>query len=340
MKKILTGILLVAAIFSLAACGKNTATPKTETNVPDESILSENMESEEKQEYSEGQRTLIVYYSYSGVTESVAQKLRDKTSGDLFELRPVKPYPDDVYETSDRAEEERQSGNLPELEGELPDITDYDTILVGGPVWSETLAPPVMSYLLQTDFAGKTVAPFWTYNNNEGGYEDDMRDQIQNGEVSECMGLSYVSQYSEEELEQVLDEWLRKIGLLNETSGGEMETSILIKMGEIEITAVLNGSEAAKEFQSMLPVTVSMTRMGEHEYYGALERPLTHTDNLQTGYTVGDLAFWTPGDLFALYFDEPDEAPEGLMILGKITTDLSVFENLGSSEEVQILLAE
>ena len=52
----------------------------------------------------------------------------------------------------------------------------------------------------------------------------------------------------------------------------------------------------------MLPVTLSMTRMGEHEYYGALEQALTHTEDLQTGYAVGDLAFWTPGDLLAFYF--------------------------------------
>lgn len=116
---------------------------------------------------------------------------------------------------------------------------------------------------------------------------------------------------------------------------------ILLVAAIFSLAACGKNTAASKaEAQSMLPVTISMTRMGEHEYYEALERPLTHTDNLQTGYTVEDLAFWTPGDLFALYFDEPDEAPEGLMILGKITTDLSVFENLGGSEEVQILLAE
>lgn len=80
-------------------------------------------------------------------------------------------------------------------------------------------------------------------------------------------------------------------------------------------------SEAAREFAAMLPIMVSTTRMGEHEYYGSLQIPLTHTDTLQTGYKVGDLAFWTPGDLFAVYFDEPEEAPERLVILGHITSD-------------------
>jgi len=57
---------------------------------------------------------------------------------------------------------------------------------------------------------------------------------------------------------------------------------------------------------------------------------------VQTGYAIGDLAFWTPGDLFAVYFDEPDDDPEGLMILGHIISDMSVFDNLGGSVEMQI----
>jgi hypothetical protein len=60
-----------------------------------------------------------------------------------------------------------------------------------------------------------------------------------------------------------------------------------------------------------------------------LKNPLNVEENLQVGYEVGDLAFWTPGDLFAVYFDEPEKAPSGLMILGKITSDLSVFDDEG-----------
>lgn len=57
---------------------------------------------------------------------------------------------------------------------------------------------------------------------------------------------------------------------------------------------------------------------------------------MQTGYTVGDLAFWTPGDLFAVYFDEPDDDPEGLMILGHIISDMSVFDDMAGFVEMHI----
>ncbi len=360
MKKILGTILFIVMMVSLTACAGSSTAPSEEERLSVERAASETAEPEsqepeiseaepesQEQEISEavpevlrGKRTLIVYFSYSGVTRGVAERLREKTGGDLFELIPVEPYSEDMYEASDRAEKERESGNLPELTEEFPDLSGYDVILVGGPVWSETLAPPVMTYLQSTDFTGKTVAPFWTYNNNQGDYEGDVRSQIQNGETGECLGLSYVSRYSEEELNQALDNWLQTIGLSDEGLAGREEARIVIRMGDTEIEAVLNGSEAAKEFQSMLPVTLSMTRMGEHEYYGALEQALTHTEDLQTGYAVGDLAFWTPGDLLAFYFDEPEKAPEGLMILGNITTDLAVFEQMAGSVEAEISLAE
>lgn len=360
MKKWMALFLTAAMSVTLAACGNNQnregsqadSAAETEETSQAESVAEEtgletesaSGDIEEGQEESVGERVLIAYYSYSGVTKGISQRLQQKTGGDLLELVPAEPYSEDMYEASDRAEEERESGNLPELTGELPSINNYDVILVGGPVWSETLAPPVMSYLEQTDFSGKTVAPFWTYNNNEGAYGEDVRSQIRNGELREGLGLSNVSSYEEDDLNQELDEWLEQVGIAGTPGAAavssEEEIPVKITIGNTEIEAVLNGSEGAKELASMLPVTLSMTRMGEHEYYGSLETALTHTEELQTGYTVGDLAFWTPGDLLALYFDEPEDAPEGLMILGHITTDLSVFDELGSPEEVVIELAQ
>lgn len=281
---------------------------------------------------------LIVYYSYSGVTEGIAQMLQAKTGGDLYEIEVTGPYPDNDQETSDRAAEERVSGNLPALNGELPVLDGYDVVLVGGPVWTSTLATPLMSYLEQIDFGGKTVAPFWTDAGNSGNYAADFSRQVRNGEVTEGLGLSHVSSYEAAQLEQVLDEWLSGIGLAQ--SADPAASEIRIAVGDTTISAELNDSDAAREFAAALPLTVSMTRMGEHEYYGSLEKPLTHTEDLQIGYTVGDLAFWTPGDLFAVYFDEPEEAPEGLMILGQITSDLAVFNGMEDSVEMRIEIAE
>lgn len=329
--------LLSAFCLVLSACSAPAIQTDSNDNIPSDtsgsSVAQEPVHTPET-----SSNVLIVYYSYSGVTEGIAQTLQEKTGGNLYEIEVVEPYPDNNQETSDRAAEERESGNLPALQGELPVLDGYDVILVGGPVWTSTLATPVMSYLEQTDFSGKTVAPFWTDAGNPGNYAADFPAQAQNGEIMEGLGLSHVSSYEAAELEQELDNWLSGIGLVEGAESAASEISITV--GDTVISAELNDSEAAREFAAALPMTVSMTRMGEHEYYGSLDTPLTHTEDLQTGYTVGDLAFWTPGNLFAVYFDEPDEAPEGLMILGRITSNMDVFDDMASSVEMQIELRE
>lgn len=338
MKK--TGIilsLLSAFCLALSACSAPAIQTDSIDSIPSDTSGS-SVAQEPVQTPEASSNVLIVYYSYSGVTEGIAQTLQEKTGGDLYEIEVVEPYPDNNQETSDRAAEERESGNLPALQGELPVLDGYDVILVGGPVWTSTLATPVMSYLEQTNFRGKTVAPFWTDAGNPGNYAADFPAQAQNGEIMEGLGLSHVSSYEAAELEQELDNWLSGIGLVEGAESAASEISITV--GDTVISAELNDSEAAREFAAALPMTVSMTRMGEHEYYGSLDTPLTHTEDLQTGYTVGDLAFWTPGNLFAVYFDEPDEAPEGLMILGRITSDMAVFNDMASSVEMQIELRE
>ena len=126
----------------------------------------------------------------------------------------------------------------------------------------------------------------------------------------------------------------------DEIQSSKNETKIKITVGDTEIDAVLNNTVASQELINSLPVTVSMTRMGEHEYYGSIGKSLSETDEQQTGYEIGDIAYWTPGDLLAFYFDEPDKDPEGLIILGRITTDISVFDNLKSNEQMKIELEE
>lgn len=151
-------------------------------------------------------------------------------------------------------------------------------------------------------------------------------------------GLGVSSSNAEDDVERKLDSWLADLTMPLETEANARKITITI--GNQVIDAELNDSKAAQVFKKSLPTTVSMRRMGDHEYYGTLKNPLDVEENLQVGYEVGDLAFWTPGDLFAVYFDEPEKSPSGLMILGKITSDLSVFDTMEGSVVMQIKMEE
>lgn len=118
-------------------------------------------------------KTLVVYYSWSGQTKKLAQRIHQfLPNSDLLELK-VAPdtFSSDMYETAAIAEQQLKNNSLPRIVTELPNFSEYDSILVGGPVWSYSPSTPVLSFLDNLEkFPGK-VAPFYTSIGNNGDYE-------------------------------------------------------------------------------------------------------------------------------------------------------------------------
>lgn len=124
-------------------------------------------------------KTLITYYSWSGKTEKLARKIHHLLpNSDLLELKVApETFSSDMYETAAVAERQLEKGKLPSIVTDLPDISGYDAILVGGPVWSYSPSTPVLSFLdTLKNFAGK-VAPFYTSIGNNGDYEKKFASQ-------------------------------------------------------------------------------------------------------------------------------------------------------------------
>lgn len=162
MKKI-AAILITLSLLILGVAGCNSPPASTDEKAESGNAVTNQEQTDNKKDSS----TLIVYYSYTGTTQRVAEHLQALTGGTLYELTLANPYTGDSYDVSDRVFAERDDGEMPELAGELPNLSEYDTILIGTPVWNDSMANPVISYLEQTDFAGKTASLFWTYMTNE-----------------------------------------------------------------------------------------------------------------------------------------------------------------------------
>lgn len=107
-------------------------------------------------------KVLIAYYSYSGNTKSVAKKIQSLTGADLFEIQPAKEYSKSYDEVVNLAQIEKQNNIKPELVKNV-DVSGYDVIFVGTPVWWYTMASPVRTFLSNNNFEGKTVMPFCTH---------------------------------------------------------------------------------------------------------------------------------------------------------------------------------
>ena len=111
-------------------------------------------------------RVLVAYFSRSGNTALVARKIAMRREGDLFEIRPAEPYPEDYEATVAQADREGEARYEPPLAQTVPDIAEYETVFLGFPIWGMTTPPVIRSFLSQHDLSGRTILPFITH----GGY--------------------------------------------------------------------------------------------------------------------------------------------------------------------------
>lgn len=127
-------------------------------------------------------KSLVVYYSRAdenyavgnvkvGNTELLAHEIAKKLGADEFKIVPVEDYPISYMDTVNLATKELEGGARPAYQGDI-DITDYDTIFLGYPIWWGDLPMVVYSFLENHDFTGKTVIPFNTHegSGNSGTY--------------------------------------------------------------------------------------------------------------------------------------------------------------------------
>lgn len=123
--------------------------------------------------------TLIVYYSLFQNTKNLALEIAKQTGGTLRELLPENNYSFDYNTAAKEVRNQISRGFCPKLVFGNEPIDDYRTLFIGTPNWFKTMAPPVLSFLRQHDFADKTVIPFCTHGG--GGFC-----QIENDIAQEC----------------------------------------------------------------------------------------------------------------------------------------------------------
>ncbi len=118
---------------------------------------------------SENGKVLVTYFSHSGNTREIANRIHSVVGGDIFEIQAVQPYPTEYNAVVEQAKKELQSGYRPRLKTEVRDIESYSVIFVGYPNWWSTIPMPVVTFLSEHDFSGKTIAPFCTHEGSRLG---------------------------------------------------------------------------------------------------------------------------------------------------------------------------
>lgn len=157
-----------------------------------------------------GNKALVVYYSYTGNTRALAELVRQRTGGDLFELQPATPYSADYDTVVRQGKQEVEDGYQPPLKAKVENLASYDVIFVGTPIWWYTIAPPVATFLAQPELAGKTIVPFCTHGGYGAGHSlDDIKKLAPGSKVMEELSLRGGGSYDAQEIAA----WLKKAGV-------------------------------------------------------------------------------------------------------------------------------
>ncbi len=107
-------------------------------------------------------KALILYYSYLGNTKRVAEMIHREIGGDIARIDTVVPYDGDYDTVVAEGQRETAEGFCPEIKPLTVNTDDYDTIILGSPVWWYTFAPAMHTFLKSIDLSGKTIYPFAT----------------------------------------------------------------------------------------------------------------------------------------------------------------------------------
>lgn len=168
MKRFCSILVLCGMMAALTACGSSSA-PETTTALPTAEPTFTVEEAEEPAEASvpaQPSETLVVYFSATGTTKSVAERLASVTGGDLYEIQAAQPYTEadlNYSANSSRAtKEQNDPGIRPEIGSEAIALEGYTTVFLGFPIWWGQ-EPRILDTFVETySFDGITVIPFCT----------------------------------------------------------------------------------------------------------------------------------------------------------------------------------
>lgn len=155
-------------------------------------------------------KLLVAYFSASGVTKKVAQKIANAAQADLVEIAPKERYTKADLNWMDKKSrssvEMNDPASRPEIEKKPDDISAYDTVAIGFPIWWYTAPTIIKTFLEAYDFTGKKIALFATSGSSGfGNTVNDLRPCV--SDSTEFISEKIMNRISDEEI----SEWVHSI---------------------------------------------------------------------------------------------------------------------------------
>lgn len=251
---------------------------------------------------------IVVYFSRTGHTKPLAEYIKDELNADVYEIEAKIPYTDDdiKYYTNCRADREQSDPSArPEIAGDLPDLSKYDTVFLGYPIWHGQAPKIIYTFLESVDVSGKTVIPFCTSASSPVGSSANNLHPLAPAAVWKD-GTRFAVGTSRE----TITEWLTQFDLKGKVNVKDdiepiRQTCVLV----IEVNGKIfyahfednSSAEALKEKLNSEAITVDMHDYGSFEKVGTLPWNLPRND-AQIRTEPGDVILYQ-GNQITVYYD-------------------------------------
>ena len=237
MKKCISLLLTAALLLGLTACGtaaqaQPTSQAAQETAAPESTpettpVSQKPTETETPEETSEsGSRILVLYFSRTGEqynvgvidkgnTAIVAEMIGEATGADLYEILPADDhYPMTYKELTEVGLQEQRDRARPAYAGQLPDMSSYDTIFIGAPVWWGDWPMILYTVFESTPLSGKTLVPFSTHaGSGLSGFDRSLAAVYPDCTVAKGLAIAGTdTQNNPDKVQTSVANWLNELG--------------------------------------------------------------------------------------------------------------------------------
>ena len=267
-----------------------------------------------------------------GTTEMLARLIQKETGGDLFCIQTKKKYPASYNKVIDQNHRELDEDYLPELKRKVKNMKQYDVVFLGYPIWAEDVPQAIKSFINAHDLKGKTVIPFCTHGSSgQSGTYNKIRKLCSGADT--LLGFSAgEDNVKSKSTTKRLKSWLEKVDVKSRL--GET-VPITIKVGDQILDGVCYNTALGKQMIEKFPLTVTMDQYGDREYYGDVakkNRP-TKKSKGKLAFVNGDITYCFENDTMAVFYNQSDEPDLTMRVncIGRVTSDLSVFKEMGDS---------
>lgn len=282
-----------------------------------------------------------------GTTEYTANMIQELTGGEVYLIQTADKYPADFNQLVSENHDEMDQSVLPVLTGSPVNMENYDVLFIGYPIWATDAPQAVRSFLKEYDLTGKTVIPFCTHDGYGAGRSYTTIAELCPG--AEVLDGLAIEAEDVPVARDTIKQWVEQLNASSRLSEGAAgaetqngETAIRITIGDQVLDGILYDNAEARQFLAMLPQSVSMGGFGGREFYGGLDGEIQTEGDGQYSFENGHITYCPANNTAAIFYAQTDRPNLTMEVfpMGKVTSDLSVFDQLPGNVTITFSLAE